>query len=91
MSVITKDRTRTYKRWCLDGMYQEAINLAINGSGVMSTELCIEEYFKEVDNEKEKVNTLKELLDFVPKDIRDVATFTWKELNEIFNKEVIDK
>jgi len=44
----------------------------------------IQQQAKELANYKEMVFCIRELLGYVPEDIRDVATFTWKELNEIF-------
>ena len=45
----------------------------------------IQQQAKEFANYKEMVFCIRELLGYVPKDIRNIATFTWKELNEIFN------
>ena len=46
----------------------------------------IQQLKNRLDELKNQVYCMRELLGYVPEDIRDVATFTWKELNEIFNE-----
>ncbi len=42
---MNEDRINIFRQWCLDGMYDEAQRLQINGSGGMSTETSINEFF----------------------------------------------
>ena len=46
----------------------------------------IQQLKNQLNELENQVYCMRELLGYVPEDIRDVATFTWKELNEIFNE-----
>ena len=68
----------TYNQWVLKGIIPMQ-------DYVEKVKSEFEQQAKEFANYKEMVFCIRELLGYVPKDIRDIATFTWKELNEIFN------
>ena len=45
----------------------------------------IQQLKNQLNELENQVYCMRELLSLVPKDIRNIATFTWEELNKIFN------